>query len=68
MPQRTLRLRIRQDGFVEESVEGVIGGSCHEVTKRIENELGNVERCVPTSEAFQTTDQKSSIITLEQTL
>ena len=25
MPQRTLRFRIRQDGLVEESVEGLVG-------------------------------------------
>ena len=52
MPQRTLRFRIREDGLVEESVEGVMGQSCHEVTKRVEEALGTVLSHQPTGEAF----------------
>ncbi len=44
MPQRTLRFRIRQDGLVEETVEGVNGNSCLQLTKTLEEELGVVER------------------------
>ena len=57
MPQRTLRFRIRQDGLVEESVEGVVGYACEQLTKTIENALGSVVTNQPTSEAFLTEDQ-----------
>ncbi len=52
MPQRTLRFHIRQDGYVEESVEGTIGESCETLTKSLEDALGQVQTRVPTSEAF----------------
>ncbi len=52
MPQRTLRFKIRQDGLVEESVEGVAGEACHQLTKRLEDSLGVVQRREPTSELF----------------
>ena len=52
MPLRTLRFRIRQDGLVEETVEGVSGQSCHQLTKRLEDSLGVVERVEPTAEAY----------------
>ncbi len=57
MPQRTLRFRIRQDGLVEESVEGVVGYACEQLTTTIENALGSVVTNQPTSEAFLTEDQ-----------
>ncbi len=52
MPERTLRFRITQDGRVEESVEGVLGASCHQLTEKLEEALGQVEKTEPTSEAF----------------
>ncbi len=52
MPQRTIRFRIRQDGLVEETVEGVPGLSCHQLTKHLEDSLGVVERVEPTAEAY----------------
>ncbi len=52
MPQRTLRFRIRQDGLVEESVEGAAGASCHELTERLEEALGSVVLREPTTEAY----------------
>tara|TARA_Y100001970_G_scaffold294225_1_gene448783 strand:+ start:1239 stop:1442 length:204 start_codon:yes stop_codon:yes gene_type:complete len=52
MPQRTLRFRIRQDGRVEELVEGVLGTSCNDLTKNLEDALGTVEFKRATSEAF----------------
>ncbi len=62
MPQRTLRFRIRQDGLVEESVEGVLGQSCSQLTKSLEEALGSVEHKESTSEAFlQPQDQSQSI-------
>tara|TARA_Y100001968_G_C18822966_1_gene465489 strand:- start:80 stop:283 length:204 start_codon:yes stop_codon:yes gene_type:complete len=62
MPQRTLRFRIRPDGLVEESVEGVVGDTCHQLTKNLEEDLGTVERTEPTADAYlQSQDQAQSI-------
>jgi uncharacterized protein YaiL (DUF2058 family) len=52
MPQRTLRFKIHQDGRVEETVEGFTGNSCSEVTKNLEDALGEVTIKKQTSEAF----------------
>ncbi len=52
MPQRTLRFKIRQDGRVEETVEGLVGEACIDLTEKLEEALGAVERREPTSEAF----------------
>ena len=52
MPQRTLRFKIHQDGRVEETVEGFTGNSCNEVTKKLEDSLGNVTVKRKTSDAF----------------
>ena len=62
MPLRTLRFKIRQDGRVEETVEGVVGEECIELTEKLEAALGSVEQRKPTSEAFlQKQVQKQSI-------
>ena len=52
MPQRTLRFKIRQDGRVEETVEGLVGDGCLQLTEKLEAALGSVEQRKPTSEAF----------------
>ena len=52
MPQRNLRFKIRQDGRVEETVEGLVGEACIDLTEKLEESLGTVERREPTSEAF----------------
>ncbi len=52
MPLRTLRFKIRQDGRVEETVEGLVGDTCLELTEKLESSLGNVEQRKPTSESF----------------
>ena len=66
MPKRTLRFRIRQDGLVEESVEGVIGETCQKLTKRLEEALGSVERREPTAAAYQRSQSQSQSIPVEQ--
>ena len=43
MEQQIIRFRIHQDGTVEELVEGVTGSNCQELTKNIENKLGEVQ-------------------------
>ena len=52
MPQRTLRFKIRQDGRVEETVEGLVGEACIDLTEKLEDALGTVERRELTSETF----------------
>ena len=52
MPQRTLRFKIRQDGRVEETVEGLVGEACIQLTEKLEAALGSVEQRKSTSEAF----------------
>ncbi len=62
MPQRILRFKIRQDGLVEETVEGVLGESCVQLTEKLEEALGTVEKKRPTSEAFLTSHSQSQSI------
>ena len=52
MALRTLRFKIRQDGRVEETVEGIIGQGCIDLTEKLEAALGSVEQRKSTSEAF----------------
>ena len=52
MPQRTLRFKIRQDGRVEETVEGRVREACIDLTEKLEDALGTVERREPTSDTF----------------
>jgi len=43
MPEQTkLKFTIRQDGLVTEEVIGVVGNACQDLTKSIEEKLGQV--------------------------
>jgi|TARA_B100000287_G_scaffold423508_1_gene466863 hypothetical protein len=44
MAQQTIKFTIRQDGTVTEEVMGAVGNECENLTKRIEERLGVVER------------------------
>ncbi len=66
MPQRILRFKIRQDGLVEETVEGVHGDSCHKLTRKLESDLGVVQLREPTSESFLQGDAQAQSISVEQ--
>ena len=44
MAQQSIKFTIRQDGTVTEEVMGVVGTDCENLTKRIEERLGVVER------------------------
>ena len=63
MAQRTIRFRIRPDGRVEETVEGLAGQGCQQLTERIESRLGTVQQRQETSEAFQS-EQRSADLPL----
>ena len=65
MPKRTLRFKIRSDGRVEETVEGVLGASCHQLTERLEKALGQVEHREPTSDVYLRPQEQSQSIPAE---
>ncbi|WP_269621821.1 DUF2997 domain-containing protein [Prochlorococcus marinus] len=62
MPQRVLRFKIRQDGVVEETVEGIVGQACYQLTEKLESALGNVEQTELTSEAYICPEEQSQFI------
>ena len=66
MPQRTLRFKIRQDGLVEETVEGAAGQTCQQLTEKLESALGVVQRREPTADAFIHDEVQSQSIPVEQ--
>ena len=65
MPLKTLRFRIRQDGRVEESVTGVFGEACQDLTEKLEDALGSVEIKRPTSDAYRLSQQETQSISTE---
>ena len=62
-PQR-LKFTIRQDGTVNEEVIGVIGNQCQEITKSIEEKLGEVS-CVETKPEFYQQQNTQKDVTLQ---
>ena len=61
MSQQSLKFTIRQDGTVTEEVMGVIGNQCENLTKRIEERLGVVEKVEHTSDYYQ-------VVNIEETI
>ena len=53
MPQQTIKFSIKQDGTVIEEVSGVVGNSCENLTKRIEERLGTVQDVKHKPEYYQ---------------
>ena len=58
MEQQKIKFTIRQDGTVTEEVMGVVGNDCENLTKRIEERLGVVERVEHKPEYYE---QKQSV-------
>ena len=58
MAQQTIKFTISQDGTVTEEVMGVVGNDCENLTKRIEERLGVVERVEHKPEYYE---QKQSV-------
>lgn len=54
MKKQSLKFIIRQDGYVTEEVMGVIGNQCQEITKSIEEKLGEVSYVETKPEYYQT--------------
>ena len=64
MAQQSIKFTIRQDGTVTEEVMGVVGTDCENLTKRIEERLGVVERIEHKPEYYQqkhTTEENVSL-------
>ena len=53
MEKQTIKFTIRQDGTVSEEVFGVIGNECQDLTKTIEEKLGNVTYVETKPEYYQ---------------
>jgi len=53
MPQQQIKFTIRQDGLVSEEVLGVVGDACQDLTKSIEEKLGNVTYIETKPEYYQ---------------
>ena len=51
--QQTIKFTIRQDGTVTEEVMGVVGNDCENLTKRIEERLGEVQNVQHKPEYYQ---------------
>ena len=53
MPQQQIKFTIRQDGLVSEEVLGVVGDTCQDLTKSIEEKLGEVTYIETKPEYYQ---------------
>ena len=53
MNQQKIKFTIRQDGLVTEEVFGAIGNECQEITKSIEEKLGEVSYVETKPEYYQ---------------
>ena len=53
MPQQQIKFTIRQDGLVSEEVLGIVGDSCQDLTKSIEEKLGEVTYIETKPEYYQ---------------
>ena len=51
--QQTIKFTIRQDGLVTEEVFGAVGNECQDITKSIEEKLGNVNYVETKPEYYQ---------------
>ncbi|MEA5581534.1 DUF2997 domain-containing protein [Nodularia harveyana UHCC-0300] len=63
----TLEFIIYPDGRVQETVTGIVGNSCAEVTAAIEAQLGLVLSHEPTSEFFANQVEQSSVVNTQAT-
>ena len=64
MAQQSIKFTIRQDGTVTEEVMGVVGNDCENLTKRIEERLGKVERVEYKPEYYQQNQTINDNVTL----
>ena len=65
MPQQTIKFTIRQDGTVTEEVMGVVGTDCENLTKRVEERLGEVQNVQHKQEYYQQKVTTEEDVTLQ---
>ena len=65
MAQQTIKFTVRQDGTVTEEVMGVDGNDCQNLTKRIEERLGVVERVEYKPEYYEQKQTTEEDVTLQ---
>ena len=53
MSKKSIRFTIRQDGKVEEKVEGGRGDTCESLTRDLEKKLGDLENRIHTAEYYK---------------
>ena len=51
--KKTLKFNVRQDGLVSEEVIGVVGNACQDLTRAIEEKLGEVSYVETKPEYYQ---------------
>ena len=62
MPEKqTLKFTIRQDGLVSEEVIGVVGNACQDLTKSIEEKLGEVTYVETKPEFYQQQNTQTDV-------
>ena len=64
MVQQTIKFTVKQDGTVTEEVIGVVGNDCENLTKRIEERLGVVEKVEYKSEYYEQKQTTEENVTL----
>ena len=64
MSQQSLKFTIRKDGTVTEEVMGVVGNDCENLTKRIEERLGVVEKVEHNPEYYEQKQTTEDHVTL----
>ena len=61
MAPQKLKFTIRQDGTISEEVIGIIGDSCQELTKTIEEKLGDISYREKKPEFYQTNTTEENV-------
>ena len=64
MAQQTIKFTVKQYGTVTEEVIGVVGNDCENLTKRIEERLGVVERVEHKPEYYEQKQTTEDHVTL----
>ena len=63
--QQKIKFTIRQDGTVTEEVMGVVGTDCENLTKRVEERLGEVQNIQHKPEYYQQKVTTEEDVTLQ---
>ena len=61
MEKQTIKFNIRQDGLVSEEVIGVVGNTCQDLTKSIEEKLGEVTYIETKPEFYQQQNTQTDV-------